>query len=113
MSYLSRLTPTQLVAMATDVALGLSYLESRSYVHTDIAARNCVVTQTLAVKIAGIYIQGIVLCVVMECLSDFKVGRSLFRSEYAVQADGTLLPLRWMAPEAILKNTHTLSTNVW
>ena len=26
--------------------------------------------------------------------TDFRVGRYLFRSEYAVQADGSLMPLR-------------------
>ena len=39
--------------MAADVATGLAYLESLSYVHKDIAARSCMVTQSLGVKIAG------------------------------------------------------------
>lgn len=39
--------------MAADVASGLSYLECMEYVHKDIAARNCLVTEDLCVKVAG------------------------------------------------------------
>ena len=46
----------KLVAMAADVASGLSYLECLEYVHKDIAARNCLVTEDLCIKITGKYI---------------------------------------------------------
>ena len=46
-------------------------------------------------------------------LSDFKVGRYLSRSEYAVQADGSLMPLRWMAPETLADNKFSLESSVW
>ena len=39
--------------MATDAASGLAYLERVGYIHTDVAARNCVVSQDLTVKITG------------------------------------------------------------
>ena len=45
----------KLVAMATDVASGLSYLQCVEYVHKDIAARNCMVTDDLCVKISGMH----------------------------------------------------------
>lgn len=51
--WLSRLSDGQLVAMATDAASGLAYLERVGYIHTDVAARNCVVSQDLTVKITG------------------------------------------------------------
>jgi serine/threonine protein kinase len=92
----TELTMPQLLAMATDAASGLSYLESIDYIHNDIAARNCVVTQSLGIKIA-----------------DYKVGRYLFRSEYAVQADGSLMPVRWMAPESLMENHFSLQSDVW
>ena len=41
--------------MATDAASGLAYLERVGYVHKDVAARNCIVTQDLSVKITGKY----------------------------------------------------------
>ena len=43
----------QLVAMATDAASGLAYLERVGYIHTDVAARNCIVSQDLTIKITG------------------------------------------------------------
>lgn len=45
--------------------------------------------------------------------ADFKVGRYLSRSEYAVQADGSLMPLRWMAPETLEDNKFTAESCVW
>ena len=53
--FLNRLTEGQLVAMSTDAASGLAYLERVGYVHKDVAARNCIVTQDLSVKITGKY----------------------------------------------------------
>ena len=50
---LHRLNTPHLVAMAADVASGLSYLASMGHVHRDVAARNCIVTQSLNVKITG------------------------------------------------------------
>lgn len=92
----TQLTIHQLIAMATDIASGLSYLESMQYIHRDVAARNCVVSQNLGVKV-----------------TDYKVGRYLFRSEYAVQADGSLMPIRWMAPETLLENHFSVHSDVW
>ena len=50
---LHRLNTPHLVAMAADVASGLSYLAAIGHVHRDVAARNCIVTQSLSVKITG------------------------------------------------------------
>jgi len=30
-----------------------------------------------------------------------------------VQPDGSLMPLRWMAPESIMQNVFNMSTNIW
>ncbi len=47
------LTVPQRVAMATDAACALAYLEGIEYAHRDVAARNCMVTQHLGIKIGG------------------------------------------------------------
>ena len=115
--------------MATDAASGLAYLERVGYIHKDVAARNCIVSQDLTVKITGKFRnfsvikagkmgdRYLMLLLHTHILSlahtDFKVGRFLFRSEYAVQADGSLMPLRWMAPESIQKNEFTPASTVW
>ncbi len=49
----AELTTPQRVAMATDAACGLAYLEGLQYAHRDVAARNCMVTQHLGIKIGG------------------------------------------------------------
>lgn len=87
---------TQLIAMVTDAAAGLEYLHSIHFVHSDLAARSCVVTQSLSVKI-----------------SVYNVGRYLFRNEYSPQPDGSLLPLRWMAPESIRGKTFSTYSDIW
>ena len=51
-----RIGTAHLVSMATNVASGLEYLEDKEYVHSDLAARSCMVTQDLQVKVAGIII---------------------------------------------------------
>ncbi|KAL5466872.1 hypothetical protein EMCRGX_G031029 [Ephydatia muelleri] len=86
----------QLIAMVADAAAGLEYLQSINFVHSDLAARSCVVTQSLSVKI-----------------SVYNVGRYLFRNEYSPQPDGSLIPLRWMAPESITTKTFSTVTDIW
>ena len=38
------------------------------------------------------------------CLPDFKLGRYLHRSEYAVQNDGSLMPVRYVWPDRHMYN---------
>lgn len=86
----------QLIAMVTDAAAGLEYLQSIHFVHSDLAARSCVVTQSLSIKI-----------------SVYNVGKYLFRNEYSPQPDGSLIPLRWMAPESIAEKTFSTVADIW
>lgn len=54
------------------------------------------------------------VCIILILIfTDYKVGRYLFRSEYAVQADGSLMPVRWMAPESLMENHFSLQTDIW
>eukprot|EP01147_Barroeca_monosierra_P005661 gene5661-8962_t len=74
--------------MMSDISSGMKYLHDRSIVHKDLAARNCFVTDSGSIKLAG------------------------FGNRYD-SLDVALLPVRWMAPEIFLEMKFTFSTDVW
>ena len=64
----------------------MRYLESRSIVHKDLAARNCILTDSGLVKI-----------------SDLAMGIPLFNADYSeVRGRRSPEPIRWQAWETIL-----------
>lgn len=87
------LTSRDLTVFAYCVARGMDYIASKGIVHRDLAARNVLVDHNKLCKIA-----------------DF--GMSRCAGSGARQARGAL-PVRWMAPEALLYNVHSHQTDVW
>ncbi|XP_013112303.2 ALK tyrosine kinase receptor-like [Stomoxys calcitrans] len=88
-----------LVFCALDVAKGCHYLECQHFIHRDIAARNCLLSSDGSerkVKIA-----------------DFGLARDIYRCDYYRKDGNTLLPIKWMPPEAFLDNIFTSKTDVW
>lgn len=75
---------------------GMEYLASHHYVHRDLAARNCLISDNLIVKI-----------------SDFGLSRDIYASDYYRVQGKSLLPVRWMPPEAILYGKFTIESDVW
>ncbi|OQR70298.1 proto-oncogene tyrosine-protein kinase ROS-like [Tropilaelaps mercedesae] len=98
------LTLEDLMGMSVDISKGCKYLEEMRFVHRDLAARNCLVaSETLdsgrlkrTVKIG-----------------DFGLARDVYKSDYYRKEGEGLLPVRWMAPEALLDGVFTNCTDVW
>ncbi|CAP32793.2 Protein CBR-DDR-2 [Caenorhabditis briggsae] len=84
------------ISICTQLAAGLAYLESCNFVHRDIAARNCLVDGEGNVKIA-----------------DFGMARSLYSQEYYKVEGKFVLPIRWMAWEALLLGKFSTASDVW
>lgn len=73
----------------------MTYLASNNFVHKDVAARNCMVTKDLQVKIGFL-----------------NLSYDLYSSEY-YRFNNILIPLRWMAPEAISNDEFSEKSDVW
>lgn len=82
-----------LILYAYQLSTALSYLESKNFVHRDIAARNVLVTDHSTVKLA-----------------DFGLSR-LIQDYY--KATNCKLPIKWMAPESINFRKFTKASDVW
>eukprot|EP00731_Ephydatia_muelleri_P015159 Em0008g879a len=85
----------QLLAYSKQIADGMKYLSSKSFVHRDIAARNILVTQNCMCKIA-----------------DFGLSRDLADDTYYV-SHGGMVPIKWTAPEAIHFKKYSTASDVW
>uniref|UniRef100_T1IWC4 Tyrosine-protein kinase receptor n=1 Tax=Strigamia maritima TaxID=126957 RepID=T1IWC4_STRMM len=82
--------------IAVQISAGMEYLSGHHYIHRDLAARNCLVGDQLTVKI-----------------SDFGLSRDIYASDYYRIESQSLLPVRWMPPEAILYGKFTTESDVW
>ena len=92
----SNLNIQQLVDMAVNIAAGLQYLAVRHFVHRDLATRNCLINHQLFVKI-----------------SDFGLSKDIYSKDYYRFGDKSVLPIRWMPPEAIVYSKFTTQSDIW
>ncbi|XP_053394577.1 focal adhesion kinase 1-like isoform X6 [Mercenaria mercenaria] len=90
-----RLDLTTLIMYAFQLSTALSYLESKKFVHRDIAARNVLVSAHDCVK-----------------LGDFGLSRWVEEQSYYKASKGKL-PIKWMAPESINFRRFTSASDVW
>ncbi|XP_043529655.1 focal adhesion kinase 1 isoform X5 [Frieseomelitta varia] len=90
-----RLDLATLLLYTFQLSTALSYLESKKFVHRDIAARNVLVSAHNSVKLA-----------------DFGLSRWVEDQSYYT-ASRCKLPIKWMAPESINFRRFTTSSDVW
>ena len=86
---------SQLMTMASNVAEGAAYLEDRSYIHRDIAARNILVGEYLTCKLANFHLARVV------------------HGEFYEAPRNTKFPIKWTAVEAALYNRFSIKSDVW
>ncbi|XP_067230207.1 inactive tyrosine-protein kinase transmembrane receptor ROR1 [Chanodichthys erythropterus] len=92
----SSLDHADFLHLAIQVAAGMEYLASHFFVHKDLAARNILVGEQLHIKI-----------------SDLGLSREIYASDYYRVQPKTLLPIRWMPPEAIVYGKYTTDSDIW
>uniref|UniRef100_A0AC35FTZ3 Tyrosine-protein kinase n=1 Tax=Panagrolaimus sp. PS1159 TaxID=55785 RepID=A0AC35FTZ3_9BILA len=78
---------------AYEAAQGLAYLEKCGVIHRDIAARNCMLTSNLSIKVG-----------------DFGMAETL--SEMVVP-ELKKVPIKWLAIETMQKKIYSHKTDVW
>ncbi|XP_061756352.1 tyrosine-protein kinase SRK2 [Nerophis ophidion] len=84
------------IEMAAQVASGMAFLELQNYIHRDLAARNVLVGENNICKVA-----------------DFGLARVFQHDSVYAAREGTKLPVKWTAPEAIRSNIFTIKSDVW
>ncbi|XP_045463680.1 focal adhesion kinase 1-like isoform X1 [Harmonia axyridis] len=92
----NRLDLATLLQYAFQLSTALSYLESKKYVHRDIAARNVLVSSHICVKLA-----------------DFGLSRWMGVDQSYYKASKGKLPIKWMSPESINFRRFTTASDVW
>ncbi|KAK8407468.1 hypothetical protein O3P69_002188 [Scylla paramamosain] len=90
------LRAAELVELAVQAAHGLAFLHTANVLHGDVAARNCVVSEKLQLRI-----------------TDAALSRDLFPSDYESAGAELARPIKWMAYEVITDRVISTSSDVW
>ncbi|XP_037941645.1 focal adhesion kinase 1-like, partial [Teleopsis dalmanni] len=90
-----RMKRETLILYCYQLSTALSYLESKKFVHRDIAARNVLVSSPTCIKLA-----------------DFGLSRWVSDQSY-YHSSMCKLPIKWMAPESINFRRFTTASDVW
>ncbi|KAB7500317.1 Vascular endothelial growth factor receptor 2 [Armadillidium nasatum] len=90
------LTTTDLLCWAWQVANGMEYLTSRKVLHGDLAARNLLLASNNVVKIC-----------------DFGLSREMYKNYMYLKKSNEMMPIKWMAPEAIEQRVFSIQSDVW
>jgi len=88
-------TAQQLNEYVVQCALPLIHIHASNFVHRDIAARNYLVSDQNKIK-----------------LSDFGLAKQIEEENYYEKKE-KMLPIRWCAPEVLLKRKFSTKSDVW
>ncbi|XP_018654354.1 src-type protein tyrosine kinase-related [Schistosoma mansoni] len=99
--YMQKLNPVEirmknLLEMIKDVVGGMVHLEEQHYVHRDLRASNILVDSKNRLKVA-----------------DFGLAHLLGDTDEYIGTLETKYPVRWTAPEGILKHAYSTKSDVW
>ncbi|XP_035687810.1 fibroblast growth factor receptor-like [Branchiostoma floridae] len=90
-------TEMKVYQVARQIASGMIFIAQAGYIHGDLAARNILVGKKLLVKIA-----------------DFGLTTDIYEKGYQRQDGEQKIPLRWMAPERLLREgRYTSKSDIW
>ncbi|XP_015109983.1 uncharacterized protein LOC107036496 isoform X2 [Diachasma alloeum] len=78
--------------MSLDISSALGHMHQNGFAHTDLSARNCLVSPNLSIK-----------------LGDYGIGVEKYPEDYYVVGDRAL-PIRWSAPESLVCTDTTIET---
>ncbi|KAK2119478.1 Tyrosine-protein kinase transmembrane receptor ror2 [Saguinus oedipus] len=92
----SALEPPDFVLLVAQIAAWMEYLSSHHVVHKDLATRNVLMYDKLTVKI-----------------SDLGLSREVYAADYYKLLGNLLLPICWMAPEAITYGKFSINSDIW
>ena len=120
----SQPTLRDMLKMAAEIADGMAFLESKNYVHRDLASRNCLVSEDMVVKIAGYAFNSFWmfannLIQNWDCISnvmkftDFGMTRDIYITDYYRKGSVGMLPVRWMPKESIEDGYFDHKSDVW
>ncbi|CAH1245760.1 STYK1 [Branchiostoma lanceolatum] len=91
------MTELKMYQIGRQIANGMIFISEAGYVHGDLAARNILVGEDLMVKIA-----------------DFGLATDVYERGYQRQDAEQKIPVRWMAPERLLREgRYTSKSDVW
>lgn len=90
-----QLTVPQIISLANQAARGLKHVSDHRLVHKDVAARNCLISSNLTLKIT------------MNCMT-----KEPHQQEYT-KLRNQLIPLRWMPKEAVLEDEYSTKSDVY
>ncbi|XP_054609531.1 tyrosine-protein kinase Tec isoform X2 [Dunckerocampus dactyliophorus] len=115
------ISPASLLSICLDVCEGMRHLESNSFIHRDLVSSHTVSynfckSLTVFSKSPSFVVQGARNCLVNDSLvvkvSDFGMARYVLDDQYT-SSSGSKFPVKWSPPEVLNFCRHSSKSDVW